>query len=160
MNENILRDNIMYLRQWANINPAFNALTIEGNYLVLRQNGTEEKQDISNFYFPDMLYNETFRKKLEKDYNAENLFRIVEVYCKAKEATKKDENSIPYIANLEILEENQQPFLLIHTTDNKKYRFDTTDIDKMISIYEQLKQTKINVTLQEFGEAIKNDSNK
>ena len=150
----------MYLRQWSNINPAFNALTIEDNYLVLRQNGNEEKQDISNFYFPDMLYNETFRRKLEKDYNAENLFRIVEVYCKAKEATKKEENSIPYISNLEMLEENQQPFLLIHTTDNKKYRFDTNDINKMINIYEQLKQTKINVTLQEFGEAIKNDSNK
>ena len=160
MNENILRDNIMYLRQWANINPALNALTIEGNDLVLRQNGTEEKQDVSNFYFPDMLYNETFRRKLEKDYNAENLFRIVEVYCKAKEATKKEENSIPYISNLEILEEAQQPFLLIHTTDNKKYRFDTNDINKMINIYEQLKQTKINVTLQEFGEAIKNDSSK
>ena len=160
MNENILRDNIMYLRQWANINPALNALTIEGNDLVLRQNGLEEKQDVSNFYFPDMLYNETFRRKLEKDYNSENLFRIVEVYCKAKEATKKEENSIPYISNLEMLEENQQPFLLIHTTDNKKYRFDTNDINKMINIYEQLKQTKINVTLEEFGEAIKNDSNK
>ena len=160
MNENILRDNIMYIRQWANINPALNALTIEGNDLVLRQNGLEEKQDVSNFYFPDMLYNETFRRKLEKDYNAENLFRIVEVYCKAKEATKKEENSVPYISNLEMLEENQQPFLLIHTTDNKKYRFDTNDINKMINIYEQLKQTKINVTLQEFGEAIKNDSNK
>ena len=143
MNENILRDNIMYLRQWANINPALNALTIEGNDLVLRQNGLEEKQDVSNFYFPDMLYNETFRRKLEKDYN-----------------TKKEENSVPYISNLEMLEENQQPFLLIHTTDNKKYRFDTNDINKMINIYEQLKQTKINVTLQEFGEAIKNDSNK
>ena len=160
MNENILRDNIMYLRQWTNVNPAFNALTIEDNYLVLRQNGNEEKQDISNFYFPDMLYNETFRRKLEKDYNAENLFRIVEVYCKAKEATRKDENSIPYISNIEMLEENQKPFLLIHTTDNKKYRFDTDNINKMINIYEQLKQTKINVTLQEFGEAIKNDANK
>ena len=150
----------MYLRQWTNINPAFNALSVEDKFLVYKTADKEEKVDISNFYFPEMLYNETFRRKLEKDYNAENLFRIVEVYCKAKEATKKEENNIPYISNLEMLEENQKPFLLIHTTDNKKYRFDTDDINKMINIYEQLKQTKINVTLQEFGEAIKNDSNK
>ena len=160
MNENILRENIMYLRQWANINPAFNVLSIEDKYLVLRLNGNVEKQDISDFYFPDMLYNETFRRKLEKDYTAENLYRIIEVYCKAKEATKNVQVTTPFITNLEILNDAQKTFILIHTNDNKKYRFDTDDINRTKLIYEQLKQTHNNITLQEFGEAIKNDARK
>ena len=97
MNENILKENIMYLREWTNINPAFNSLVIEDRFLVL--NGTNEKVDISNFYFPEMLYNETFRRKLAKDYTAENLFRIIEVYCQAKEATRKEENIASNISN-------------------------------------------------------------
>ncbi len=158
MNDNILRENIMYLRQWTNINPAFNALSVEDKFLVYKTADKEEKVDISNFYFPEMLYNETFRRKLEKEYTAENLFRIIEVYCQAKEATKNEEKV--YINYLEVLEKDQQPFILIHTSDDKKYRFDTNDINRMKMIYEQLQQTKSKVTLEEFGEAIKNDQNK
>lgn len=158
MNENILRENIMYLRQWTNINPAFNALTVEDKFLVYKTADKVEKVDISNFYFPEMLYNETFRRKLEKEYTAENLFRIIEVYCQAKEATKNEEK--PYITYLEVIEKNQKPFILIHSSDDKKYRFDTDDINKMKAIYEQLLQEKLKVTLEEFGEAIKNDQNK
>ena len=158
MNDNILRENIMYLRQWTNINPAFNALSVEDKFLVYKTADKEEKVDISNFYFPEMLYNETFRRKLEKEYTAENLFRIIEVYCQAKEATKNEEKV--YINYLEVLEKDQQPFILIHTSDDKKYRFDTNDINRMKMIYEQLQQTKLKVTLEEFGEAIKNDQNK
>ena len=158
MNENILKENIMYLREWTNINPAFNSLVIEDRFLVL--NGTNEKVDISNFYFPEMLYNETFRRKLAKDYTAENLFRIIEVYCQAKEATRKEENIASNISNLEILEQDGKTFILIHTSDNKKYRYDTGDVNKIKNIYDSLKQTKQNVTLEEFGEAIKSDQNK
>ena len=157
MNDNILRENIMYLRQWTNINPAFNALSVEDKFLVYKTADKEEKVDISNFYFPEMLYNETFRRKLEKEYTAENLFIIIEVYCQAKEATKNEEKV--YINYLEVLEKDQQPFILIHTSDDKKYRFDTNDINRMKMIYEQLQQTKSKVTLEEFGEAIKNDQN-
>ncbi len=159
MNENILKENIMYLREWTNINPSFNALQIEGNFLILKLNDKEEKVDVSNFYFPEMLYNETFRNKLGKEYTAENLFRIIEVYCKAKEAVLKEENNPSYITYLEVLEKNQKQFILIHTNDDKKYRFDTDDIKKMQDLYEKLKSEKQNVTLEEFGEAIKNDQN-
>ncbi len=157
--ENILKENILYLKEWSKINPSFNDLSIEGKDLILKINDTQEKQDISEFYFPEMLYNETFRQKLAKDYTAENLFRIIQVYCQAKEVLNEEPKDPTIIKSVEIKNEDKK-FILFTTLDQKKYRFDTENPEKILNLFLITKEKKPDITLKEFGEVLKNDSTK
>lgn len=162
MNKNVIQDNILYIKEWMNINPALKeGLSIDGDNLIYQKENQTEIQKISKFYLPEMLYNESFRNKLVKDFTSEDLFQIIKVYCQAKEVIEanelEDQNS-PKILNLQIkTEDDQKEFLVITTSDDKKYRFDTTEPEKMINIFLEEKNKKGYVTLNEFGRLIKND---
>ncbi len=162
MTNNIINDNILYLKEWYSLNPSLiNKLYIEDNYLVLKENETSSKLDISNFYLPEMLYNENFRNKLISQYTPSDIFNIATVYVEAKEALNiSNVLDSPKITSLEIQkDEENKEFLLITTEDNKKYRFDTTNQEKMINIYNEEKNKKGYVTINEFGGLIKNETN-
>lgn len=147
MKENIIKDNILYLKEWINYNPKLNELNINDKYL----NFKNDQIDISDFYFQELLYNENFRNKI-LTYEANDLYQIIKVCCEAKEALKDEDNVIKDVI---IKEENNERFLLIITNDNRKFRFDTENPEKIKNLYDQNKQKQL--TLIEFKEVILND---
>ena len=141
------------------LNPALqNGLSIEGNLLIYDDNQIKDQVDISNFYIPEMLYNEPFRDELLTTLSAYDLFLIIKVYCQTKEVKNSliiNENTI---SNLKILKDNNnKEFLLFETYGGKKYRFDTTEPEKIINIYNDAIKNNKNITINEFGRLIKND---
>ena len=73
----IIEDNIMYLNEWSLHNNLIDsALKIEGNYLIYEN----DKIDISNFYFPELLFNKNFRDDIKNKLTSKDIFNIVKVY--------------------------------------------------------------------------------
>ncbi len=159
MPQSIMIDNQNYLKAWMEYNPALkNELTIEGTNLVYK----EEKIDISHFYLPEMLYNENFRKQITEyhDLTCEDLFQIIKLYVETEEMNEKEQRELqmlPKINNIEIRKDQEKEFLVITDSLNKKYRYDTTEPEKIINLYLDLKKKKGEVTLKELGRVIQNE---
>lgn len=160
--ENIMRENTLYLNTWLDYNPSLKEnLSLIGNELIYKENNIENKIDISNFYLPEMLYNESFRQKIsqENELTALDLFEIIECYVKTNEileARQKELANSPTIEEIKVVNKNNEEFIAIIDNEQHKYRFDTKEPERMINIYNELKEKKQKVTLKEFGSVIKN----
>ena len=163
MTQSVMKDNIAYLNVWMNYNPAFKEnLSIVGNELVWNDHSKEESLDISHFYLPEMLYNENFRKQISETHEltGEDLFQIIKLYVQTEEimeAEQKEYASSPIIENIHMRSENGKEFLVITDNQNKKYRYDTKEPEKVINTFIDLKEEKGTVTLKEFGSVIQNE---
>ena len=160
MTEKIMQDNLMYLTEWMRYNPAFQEdLKVEGNYLVYQN---QDKVDISHFYLPEMLYNENFRNDVAdpEEMNGHDLFQIIKMYCQVNEiltAEERERLNEVYIQNIEVMrDEKNTEFIVLIDNQNKKYRYDTKNPQKILDIYQTLKKQKDTISLKEFGSVIRN----
>ena len=163
MTQSVMKDNIAYLNVWMNYNPAFKEnLSIVGNELVWKDHEKAESLDISHFYLPEMLYNENFRKQISETHEltGEDLFQIIKLYVETEEILEKEQKEYansPIIEEINIRTENEKEFLVITDNQNKKYRYDTKEPEKVINLLMDLKDEKGTVTLKEFGSVIQNE---
>lgn len=156
-----MQDNLLYLKEWMRYNPSLTEyLSVEGNLLHCKKNDSTESIDISEFYLPEMLYNENFRNSiaLETEISGIDLFEIIKLYCETQEILMKEQKELqkyPKIAAIRVLkDQNNQEFILIVDEYNKKYRYNTNKPEEIINIYNDLKMKKQAVTLKELGSVI------
>lgn len=150
-NNKILDDNLLYLQEWIRLNPNLqNEFTIDQNYLKWQ----DQKLDISNFYLPQMLYNEQLRDSLTT-ISANDLFHIIEISLLDDKRLKEQQRikASPKITQITKEERNGQEFLVIHCDDSKKYRYDTNEMDKTIKDYQEQLNAKGQVSLAELNQA-------
>lgn len=154
----VLEDNILYLNEWMRYNPSLKeSLKIENNKLL----HNNESINLNEVYLPEMLYNETFRKDipLEAEINGNDLFNIIKLYYQTNEILKKEEaetKDSPEVINIEIKNDSNNEFLVFTDEHNKKYRFNTNTPEKIINIYNELKQTRRRITIKDLERVIKN----
>ena len=157
----VLEDNILYLNEWMRYNPSLKeSLKIENNKLL----HNDESIDLTGVYLPEMLYNEQFRKDipLETELNGDDLFAIIKLYYQTQEILNKEKeqaNNSPEVINIEIRNDDNQEFIVFIDENNKKYRLDTKTPEKIINIYNSLKQTINRVSLRDLEREIKNAIN-
>jgi len=163
MTDKIMHDNTLYLKEWMRYNPSIaNEIILDGQDICCTINGNLERQNISQIYLPDMLYNEQLRANipLEEEISGTNLFHIIKLYCQTAEILeqeKKELQSSPSIVDLRILkDQNNQEFIVLIDNNQRKYRFNTNQPEAVINLYNELKEKKEIVTLKEFGSVIKN----
>ncbi len=149
-----MHENMLYLTWWQQNNPKLSDLLITNNNLIYK----DQSVDIANFYFPEMLYNETFRKKLNQDYNSENLFQIIKVYCNAQKIIENNNQIIIDMTTKK--DESQNEFLIITTNDQKKYRFDTQNQEEIKNYFLSQKNAGKNITINQLKEMILNANSK
>ena len=154
----VLEDNILYLNEWMRYNPSLKeSLKIENNKLL----HNNESINLNEVYLPEMLYNETFRKDipLETEITGNDLFNIIKLYYQTNEILKKEEaetKDSPEVINIEIKNDSNNEFLVFTDEHNKKYRFNTNTPEKIINIYNELKQTRRHITIKDLERVIKN----
>lgn len=154
----VLEDNILYLNEWMRYNPSLKeSLKIENNKLL----HNNESINLNEVYLPEMLYNETFRKDipLETEITGNDLFNIIKLYYQTNEILKKEEaetKDSPEVINIEIKNDSNNEFLVFTDEHNKKYRFNTNTPEKIINIYNELKQTRRRITIKDLERVIKN----
>lgn len=157
----VLEDNILYLNEWMRYNPSLKeTLKIENNKLL----HNDESIDLTDIYLPEMLYNEQFRKDipLAEELNGDDLFAIIKLYYQTQEILKKEEEqskNSPEVINVEIKNDNNQEFIVFTDENNKKYRLDTKTPEKIINIYNNLKQSTRRISLKDLEREIKNAIN-
>ncbi len=161
MTENIMKDNLLYLEAWMNYNPRLKEnLSIDKNILVYKNNEQTEQIDISNFYLPEMLYNENFREKVSSELESEDLFQIIKLYVQTKEILDAEQNVLqmsPKVLDILIkVDENNQEFVVLIDENKRKYRYDTKSPEQVINYYNEIKSSKGVVTLKELGSVIQN----
>lgn len=158
MIDKILQDNQMYLTEWMHYNPSISEYnSLEGNFLCSK-NG--EKLDISRVYLPEILYNESFREDVSnaEEMSGFDFFQIIKLYCQTNEILEKEqqeEEKYPTIQEMIILEE-ETPFIVFSDIHGKKYRYDTSNPQQILELYQTLKQQKGKVTLKDLGSVIQN----
>ena len=162
MMETVLHDNLLYLNAWMDYNPEFQkTLQVNDGMLIYSEQGKEEKVSIENFYLPEMLYNENFHKQISVDHEltGKDFFQIVKLYVETQEILEKEQKERekgPTIESIEVRKKDDIEFLVFIDNFHKKYRYDTKEPEKIIQIYENLKQKNGSVSLKEFGSVIQN----
>ncbi len=156
----VLEDNILYLNEWMRYNPSLKETLKVDNNMLFHNN---ESIDLNSIYLPKMLYNETFRNDipLESEINGDDLFKIIKMYAYTEEMKRKEEEqsaSSPEIVRIEIKNDNNEEFIVFIDENNKKYRLDTKTPEKVINLYNDLKQSRARVSLNDLGRVIKNAS--
>ena len=161
MDSRIMQDNIMYLTEWMKNNVEIaNEITIDGTVLKYKD---EEKLDIGNYYLPGILENKNLRKDIwdSEKINGYDLFHIIKVYCQTEDLLRQEQKEYlkyPKIKDIKKeIDENGTIFIAIIDEYDKKYRFDTANIEETIKAYDTLKSVKENVTLEDFGRVLNND---
>ena len=72
-------------------------------------------------------------------------------------ATKKKNKMDPsFIKDVFIRQKNGEEFLVFVTEDERKYRFDTDNPEKIINLYQEETKNGKKITLNELGSVIKN----
>ena len=160
MDSRIMQDNIMYLTEWMKSNEEIaKDITIDGTILKYKD---EEKLDIGNYYLPGILENETLRQDIwdSNKINGYDLFHIIKVYCQTEDLLRQEQKEYlkyPKIKDIKKeIDNNGIVFIAITDEYDKKYRFDTVNIEKTIKAYNTLKSVKENVTLEDFGRVLNN----
>ena len=160
MDSRIMQDNIMYLTEWMKSNEEIaNDITIDGTILKYKD---KEKLDIGNYYLPGILENETLRQDIwdSDKINGYDLFHIIKVYCQTEDLLRQEQKEYlkyPKIKDIKKeIDNNGIVFIAITDEYDKKYRFDTTNIEETIKAYNTLKSVKENVTLEDFGRVLNN----
>lgn len=160
MDSRIMQDNIMYLTEWMKSNGEIaKDITIDGTILKYKDG---EKLDIGNYYLPGILENETLRQDIwdSDKINGYDLFHIIKVYCQTEDLLRQEQKEYlkyPKIKDIKKeIDNNGIVFIAITDEYDKKYRFDTTNIEETIKAYNTLKSVKENVTLEDFGRVLNN----
>lgn len=160
MTDKIMQDNQMYLTQWMRYNPSISEYnTLEGNFLVSKDG---EKLDISKIYLPEILYNEAFRQDVSNalEMSGFDFFQIIKLYSQTNEILEKErqeEAKYPAIQDMTISnDEKGTPFIVFSDIHGKKYRYDTSNPQQILELYQTLKQQKAKVTLKDLGSVIQN----
>lgn len=149
----ILHDNKMHLEAWIKQNSALQGLEIVGSDLVWNHNGIADRIHVENFYFPTLLYNETFQKDIQDPelINAEDLFRIIEVHVLAQdynEGTEKKKESV--ITDFQLLKEQDgSSFITFKDSEGKQYKL-KNDLNEAFQIYHNLKAKHGKVKFDDF----------
>lgn len=160
MDSRIMQDNIMYLTEWMKSNEEIaNDITIDGTILKYKY---KEKLDIGNYYLPGILENEALRQDIwdSDKINGYDLFHIIKVYCQTEDLLRQEQKEYlkyPKIKDIKKeIDNNGIVFIAITDEYDKKYRFDTANIEETIRAYNTLKSVKENVTLEDFGRVLNN----
>ena len=160
MDSRIMQDNIMYLTEWMKSNEEIaNDITIDGTILKYKD---KEKLDIGNYYLPGILENESLRQDIwdSDKINGYDLFHIIKVYCQTEDLLRQEQKEYlkyPKIKDIKKeIDNNGIVFIAITDEYDKKYRFDTANIEETIRAYNTLKSVKENVTLEDFGRVLNN----
>src|SRR5574344_1220190 len=167
MIEKIMHDNILYLNEWISYNPSFkDFLSIQDHNLIYKDNDGMDSEDISEFYLPEMLYNDALRNEISTDHelSAKDFFHIVRLYCQTEEIQKKEQEEsqkYPSIQNIQILKDtNDKEFIAITDEQNHRYRYDTSNPEHIINLYNDLKNSNPNITIKNLERVIENDKQK
>ena len=161
MESKIMQDNILYLQEWKKYNPDFiDKLFIENDQLIYQNNNKIQKISINNFYLPNILYNQTLREHLKNCVlSPYDLFLIIEIEIKAQKLNNQKQNEIakyPAIINIT----KKDDYLIIIDENQKKYRYDTKEPDKVLQLFGLLKAQNDRVTIKDLTNAIKPEEKK
>ena len=159
MKEKILAENQLYLQEWKKYNPEFiDRLFIEDEYLICKIDEKTEKINVSDFYFPDILYNQLLRESLSsEELSPSDLFQIIRIYTETESLKKKRQQKLatyPKIKQIFVQKDQEEPFLVIVDDLDHKYRYDTMYPEKILQIYGLLKAQKSEVTIEDLGKEI------
>ena len=158
-----MRDNIIYLQTWMDYNPSLKEnLVIDGCHVVCKIDNKIEYLNIENFYLANMLYNEQFRKSIaiDKEMTATDLFQLMKLYIQTEEISLKEQRELellPKIKDIRVMQDiNGTEFVYLVDSLNKQYRYNTSEPEKIINMYNDLKIKRNFVTLKELGSVIQN----
>ena len=82
MNSAIMTDNQLYLNNMFQTNPRFQiGLKLEGNNLIYELDNIKDQVDISEFYIPEIFYNDQLRNEVQNnpEFNSLDLFQTIKV---------------------------------------------------------------------------------
>lgn len=153
---NIFEENLTYLNHWMNINPKLKEnLKVDNNQLIYQKDSQKESVSLTEFYLPEMLYNERFREDISNELNSYDLIQIIKMYSKTFEIRNKKQKELqmyPKIKDLKILkDQNGISFIAITDEHDKKYRYDTEQKEQVLNRYNELKIKNGYVTLKDLG---------
>ena len=159
MKDKILNENQLYLQEWKKYNPQFiDQLFIEGDDLICKIDNKVEKEDVHDFYFPNILYNALLRESLgSQELSAYDLFWIIRISHQTEKMKMKRQQKLstyPKISQVFIQKDQEKPFLVIIDELGHKYRYDTMYPEKVLQIYGLLKAEQKDVTLEDLGKEI------
>ena len=105
-----------------------------------------------------MLNNENFRHAIATpdELSGKDLFEIIYCYINSKEIEEKNKMGNSFIKDVFIRQKNGEEFLVFVTEDERKYRFDTDNPEKIINLYQEETKNGKKITLNELGSVIKN----
>lgn len=155
MTSKIMKENQLYIKEWTQNNPNITTpFFIEDS--ILYKNAKKEKGiDIKDVYLPELLQNSSFRKKVMM-LDADTLFEIITLFVETKEILKKSIIPQTTILSFSLKKKEKETYLIFEDSQHQKYKFTTNKPDKIIEIYETLKNKNGEVTLKELGSEIKN----
>ena len=117
-----------------------------------------EKEDVHDFYFPNILYNALLRESLgSQELSAYDLFWIIRISHQTEKMKMKRQQKLstyPKISQVFIQKDQEKPFLVIIDELGHKYRYDTMYPEKVLQIYGLLKAEQKDVTLEDLGKEI------
>ncbi len=158
----IMKDNLNYLFEWSRLNPSISeniAVDSEAATLTCKIDDKLETVYIGDLYLPTLLYNDMFRTSIAnpKVINGKTLFKLIQIF-RTTEDENKDVEIIPDAINtITVTNIDNQDYLLIKLNNNKKYKYKASNADNALEVYNSLKNKYGYVTLNMFGDALKNE---
>lgn len=152
MPDKIMEENKLYIEEWKNFNPNLQEyFFLEGT--VLYKDYTKQEQiHLKNIYLPDILKNEKLRKIIHQ-IDGPSLFEIIRLFTETKEILAKE--ITPLSAIISYYVDKEKKYIIFEDSEHKKYKYNTSSPEKIIEIYETIKNKSGEVTLQELGSEIK-----
>ena len=153
--DRIMQENQLYIEEWKKWNPNLaDALILDG-FTLYKDEQRKEQVSIKDVYLPEILQNEKLRKMIHK-IDKDTLFQLITLYVQTNEILHEKPHTSPILIRYELKkEQNGSIFLVFEDDFHKKYRYNTSQPEKVIEIYEMIKKQKGEVTLNELGREMK-----
>ena len=155
MTSKIMKENQLYIQEWTQNNPNITTPFFIEDSILYKDSKKEKGIDIKDVYLPELLQNSSFRKKVMV-LDADTLFEIITLFVETKEILKKSVIPSNTILSFSLKKAEKESYLIFEDSQHQKYKFTTDKPEKIIEIYETLKNRNGEVTLKELGSEIKN----
>lgn len=150
-----MQENALYIAEWKTFNPNLKDSFFLEQDILYKDASKEEKVLLKDIYLPDLLKNENFRKKVLK-MSKDNLFEIIKLQAQTSEILKQEDTPRPILISYQILKEIPTYAIIFEDSNHQKFKYKTPTPEKIIDLYETIKNKQGEVTLTELGSEIKN----
>ena len=155
MTSKIMKENQLYIQEWTQNNPNITTPFFIEDSILYKDEKKEKGIDIKDVYLPELLKNSFFRQKVML-LDANTLFEIINLFVETKEILKKGTIPPTTILSFSLKKNYHESYLIFEDSQHQKYKFTTQTPEKIIEIYETLKNRNGEITLKELGSEIKN----